>query len=87
MESFATCMVAGGDKKKEEFGNQQAVRSTEALLAMVLTIMFYVGVALLVAFIGSTLWNETLVPAVSVVKKVGTVQILGIYLLVRFFLM
>jgi len=40
---------------------------------MVLTIMFYVGVALLVAFIGSTLWNETLVPAVSVVKKVGTV--------------
>jgi uncharacterized membrane protein (DUF485 family) len=75
VENFASCLVGTpvDEEKKEKFGNMQRVaKETESLLSVVLTLAFYVAVVLLVAFVGATLWNETLVPAVSFAKKVGT---------------
>lgn len=83
-EHFASCLVEKKEQK-EGFANP-AVKQTEALVAIVLHIAFQIAVILLVAFLGATLWNETLVPAMTCVKKVSTLQILGIYFLARFFL-
>jgi hypothetical protein len=76
------------DEKKEGFSSAKAAaHTTEKMLAVVLTLVFYVGVVMLVAFLGASLWNSTLVPAVAGVKEVTSLQLLGIYFLVRFFLM
>ena len=91
IESFASCLVSSPveEDKKEGFKSHVSadIKATENLLVVVLTMLFYVAVILLVAFVGASLWNECLVPAVSVVKEVSTLQLLGIYFLVRFFLM
>ena len=87
IEGFAACAVASPTTEGFESKKAAEAKATESLLVVILTITFYVAIVLLVAFVGSKLWNNYLVPAVSVAKKVDTIQVLGIYILVRLFLM
>lgn len=80
-------MVAPKEEKSETFKNKSTQEETKGVLVIILTLIFYVAIVLLIAFLGSHLWNEYLVPATTCVKKVDTIQILAIYLLVRFFIM
>lgn len=88
IETFASCVVSKKEKK-EGYENAVAVveSDVEKTLVLVLTLLFHVGVIFLVGMVGATLWNRCLVPSVTFAKKVTSLQILGVYILVRFFLM
>ncbi len=70
--------IADKDRKKENF-------TEDDVMPLVLLILFIVWV-LLVLFLGKTLWNKCLVPAVGV-NQVGTMQFLGIFVLIRILFM
>ena len=89
IETFVGCVLADKKEKKEKFENAAAgaVEGVEKTLVLVLSLLFYVGIVFLVAMVGATLLNNCLVPSVTFAKKVTSLQILGVYFLVRFFLM
>ena len=90
IDNFSACMMGSPveDEKKEGFSSAKAAaHTTEKMLVVILTIVFYFCVVMLVAFLGASAWNSALVPAVSGVNEVTSLQLLGIYFLVRLFLM
>lgn len=71
-------MFAEKSERKEGF-------SDDDIVPLVILLLFVMWVVL-VLFLGKTLWNKTLVPATGL-KQVDYMQFLGIFVLVRIFLM
>ena len=85
LDTFANCALSSTTEEKEDFKNQKK-EDAKSFLVVVLYVVFYIAMVLLVAFVGTLLWNSCLVPATTCVKKVTIPQLLGVYFLVRFFL-